>query len=76
VTGGASDSCCVACTICCVSLVAIYSPRDSASHSIGELATGVRSLPLPLELSVSSELPVSLELSSPLPRFSSDFGSQ
>ena len=53
----------------------MYSPSDSASHSIGNLVTGVCSLPLPLELSVPLELPVSLELSSPLSRFSSDFGS-
>jgi len=52
--------------------VAIYSPSDLAIRSIGELATGVCSLllelPVPLELS--------LELSSPLSRSSSDFGSR
>src|SRR5882672_7993654 len=64
VTGGPSDNCSVACTISCVSLVAIYSPSDLAICSIGELVTGVCSLPL--ESSVSLELSVSSELLSPL----------
>ena len=72
--GGPSDNCCVACTICCVSLVAMYSPSDLAIHSMGELTIGVCSLFL--ELPVSFELSVSLELSSPLSRSSSDFVSQ
>jgi len=70
VVGGPRDNCCVASTICCVSLVAIYSPSDLASCLTGELATGVCCLSL--ELVVSFELSVSSELSSPLSRFSSD----
>jgi len=50
----------------------MYSPNDLASCSIGELATGVCSLPLPLELCVSLELSDSSELSSPWSRFSFD----
>ena len=68
VTRGPSDNCSVACTISCVSLVAIYSPSDLAICSIGELATGVCSLSL--------ESPVPLELLSPLSRSSSDLGSR